>query len=99
MDTRISLFHKSFTNHFALASDLMEPFRIIIDVFTYKNIRKIKSEEFILSTVIKRDLIKILESELYYNKERMRISLAIDKYIYDLFNNKEFKIEFLYDIY
>jgi CRISPR-associated protein Cas1 len=30
-DCRISLFHKSFSNHTALASDLMEPFRPCVD--------------------------------------------------------------------
>ncbi|MDR2834770.1 MAG: type II CRISPR-associated endonuclease Cas1, partial [Bacteroidales bacterium] len=32
LDTRIALFHKSFSNHYALACDLMEPFRTIVDV-------------------------------------------------------------------
>ena len=37
LDTRISLFHKSFSNFFALASDLMEPFRPIVDLIVYEN--------------------------------------------------------------
>ncbi len=31
LDPRISFFHKSFDNHFALASDLIEPFRSYVD--------------------------------------------------------------------
>lgn len=36
LDPRIALFHKSFHNYFALASDLMEPFRFLIDVIVYE---------------------------------------------------------------
>jgi CRISPR-associated protein Cas1 len=97
-DTRISLFHKSFSNHFALASDLMEPFRILITFYTYKVIRKLKKEHLILSSEIKTQLIKILEEDMYYNNERIRISIGIDKYVFDILNDKEFKIEFIYDI-
>ncbi|WKX02401.1 type II CRISPR-associated endonuclease Cas1 [Candidatus Mycoplasma mahonii] len=36
LDTRISIFHKSFSNFFALASDLMEPFRPLVDKVVYE---------------------------------------------------------------
>ncbi|WP_128008610.1 type II CRISPR-associated endonuclease Cas1 [Mycoplasma sp. ATU-Cv-508] len=37
LDPRISIYHKSFSNFYALASDLMEPFRPIIDRVVYQN--------------------------------------------------------------
>lgn len=97
-DLRISLFHKSFNNHFGLASDLMEPFRVLIDFEVYKQIRKVKSDGMVLSSAIKKDLIKVIEEDMLYNKERIRISLGIDQYIKDILGNKTPEVEFIYDI-
>ena len=97
-DLRIGLFHKSFNNHFALASDLMEPFRVIVDFYVFKQIRKIQSERMMLSSSIKKDLIEILENDMLYNKNRIRISLGIDQYIKDMLEEKSPEIEFIYDI-
>lgn len=97
-DLRISLFHKSFNNHFALASDLMEPFRVLVNYEVYKQIRRVKSEGMVLSSAIKKDLINLIEEDMLYNKNRIRISLGIDQYIKDILENKIPEIEFIYDI-
>lgn len=97
-DLRIGLFHKSFNNHFALACDLMEPFRVIVDAEVFKQIRKVQSKGMMLSSQIKKDLIQILENDMLYNKNRIRISLGIDQYIKDVLKGKTPEIEFIYDI-
>ena len=52
----------------------------------------------VLSSVIKKDLINLIEEDMLYNKNRIRISLGIDQYIKDVLENKSPEIEFIYDI-
>ncbi|MDC8914920.1 type II CRISPR-associated endonuclease Cas1, partial [Metamycoplasma hyosynoviae] len=48
-DCRIAIFHKSFNNYYALSTDLMEPFRCLIDKLVYeyfKNNELVNFQEF-----------------------------------------------------
>ncbi|MDI4567752.1 MAG: type II CRISPR-associated endonuclease Cas1 [Mycoplasma sp.] len=86
LDPRISLFHKSFTNFYALASDLMEPFRIIIDQEVYKNRN---TEAFTIE--IRNNLVKCLTKKVYFDHKYEYINNAIDKAIDQIINNKGWK--------
>jgi CRISPR-associated protein Cas1 len=99
-DTRIGIFHKSFSNHTALGSDLMEPFRVIVDCAVYNLIRKLKQLDFFLSSDVKRKLIELFNKQIIYNKERINITLCIDKYVQDILDNDlKIEIEYLFDEY
>ncbi|GAA5414383.1 type II CRISPR-associated endonuclease Cas1 [Ureaplasma ceti] len=86
LDPRISLFHKSFDNFFALASDLMEPFRIIVDIIVYKLFLK-NTENFYLD---KQEIIEFFNSKIKLNGLEHYINNAIDKFIDALINQTEF---------
>ena len=73
LDTRISLFHKSFNNFFALASDLMEPLRPLVDKIAYKNKN---SSNF--DYQIKDDLIGILEVRIKVQGKEHYLNNAVD---------------------
>ena len=93
LDPRISLFHKSFHNHFALASDLMEPFRIIIDYHVYK-IVELNNTNFY---ECKDDLINCFNKKILVNGKFNFINNAIDIFV-DAFVNQatlpEIKIDY-----
>lgn len=76
LDPRIAIFHKSFSNFYALASDLMEPFRIIIDQIVYRN----KNSDF-FSVEIKQALIEGLTKKIIFKGKEEYINNAIDKAI------------------
>ncbi len=76
LDPRISVFHKSFSNFYALASDFMEPFRIIIDKIAFKN-----KDAVFFSLEIKQQLIATLTKKVVFNGKDEYINNAIDKVI------------------
>lgn len=76
LDPRISIFHKSFSNFYALASDFMEPFRIIIDKIVYEN-----RETIFFSREIKQLLIEALTKKVMFSNKDEYINNAIDKAI------------------
>jgi CRISPR-associated protein Cas1 len=98
-DTRISIFHKSFSNHTALASDLMEPFRTVVDASVFNTIREIKKDALVLDSTIKRKIVDIFLKDIIYNNERINIFNAIDKFVNDILKQKHIKIEYLYENY
>lgn len=77
LDPRISLFHKSFHNHFALSSDLIEPFRIIVDIEVW-NILKEEKNDFYSD---KERLIKIFNNKIKVNNSTQYVNNAIDLFI------------------
>lgn len=76
LDTRLSIFHKSFTNFFALASDLMEPFRPLVDMIVYKN-----RDAKIFTYDIKDKLIGVLDEKIKINGKKYYLTLAFDKIV------------------
>ena len=94
LDPRISLFHKSFHNFFALASDLMEPFRIIIDVEAFK-IYEIGEVDFYKHKDI---LIQCFNKKILVNGKKQYLNNAIDIYVDSFVNQGEIPlIKYMYE--
>lgn len=94
LDPRISLFHKSFHNHFALSSDLIEPFRTLIDIEVYQII----NNDTIDLKKHKEQIINSFNKKVMINNKLQFINNAIDIYIDAIINQQGFPIiDFFYD--
>ena len=94
LDPRISLFHRSFHNHFALSSDLIEPFRILIDIEVYQiinmNVIDLKKH--------KEQLVNSFNKKIMINNKLQFINNAIDIYMDTIINQQPVpSIDFFYD--
>lgn len=78
--TYIGIHHHSLENSFNLSSDLMEPFRPIIDYWV--SCKKMNS----LTPDIKFGLVEILNMEIFYKEKEMLVKTAINKYVADCFD-------------
>ncbi len=67
--------HKSKTNNFNLAYDLVEPFRPIIDKYVFEHKDELSEE---LSYGARKDLVNILNSEIMVEGKRCTIEYAMD---------------------
>lgn len=95
LDTKISIFHKSFNNHFALSSDLMEPFRFLIDLEVYKIT---KENSHILLSEFKERIINIFNKKIIINNKKEYINNAIDEYIDKIIKKWEIsELNLIYD--
>lgn len=87
--TQIGLFHKNMFNYYNLSSDLMEPFRVIIDELTYKeNPQKFEKDE-------KRKLQNILNFKYRINENNHYLSEVIKIYtksIFDALNSNDLSL-------
>ncbi|SYV96798.1 CRISPR-associated endonuclease Cas1, subtype II/NMENI, partial [Mycoplasmopsis edwardii] len=94
LDNRIGIFHKSFNNHFALSSDVMEPLRPIIDKLVYSHIQSYDKKDFML---FKKDLFCLFEEKIKVNNSLLTVNEYIDKLIKKMILNdiniEEFVIE------
>lgn len=92
--TQIGLFHDNMFNQFNLASDLMEPFRTIVDKFVYKiKPHKFEKEE-------KHQILKILEHEVYIDGRTEYIGNAIKIYtrsVFEALNDKDVSLIKFYE--
>ena len=81
--TQLGLFHDNMFNPFNLASDLMEPFRTLVDrkVLTLSNV-KFESEE-------KMELVNLLNNEVSINGRREYVVNAIKIYTRSIFDALE----------
>lgn len=77
LDPRISIFHKSFNNYFALASDLMEPFRFIVDHIVYELI-KTNEVDFYNH---KQSILETFNHKIIINNQAQYLTNAIDDFI------------------
>lgn len=78
--TQIGLFHKNMFNYYNLSSDLMEPFRIIIDELAYKeNPQKFEKDE-------KRKIQNILNLKFRINNVNHYLSDIIKIYTKSIFD-------------
>lgn len=77
--TQLGIFHDNMFNHFNLASDLMEPFRILVDKTVYQmEPEKLEKDE-------KISLIRILSNELTIDNKKCTVSYAINIYTKSIF--------------
>ena len=78
--TQLGLFHDNKFNPFNLASDLMEPYRILVDRIVYGN----KWEQF--GTDEKRERLSLLEQEVIISGNKQVLTNAIRIYVRSVFD-------------
>ncbi len=73
----LGIHHKSKYNAFALADDIMEPFRPIVDEKVFEIMQKYDEQE--LNTVLKSELLQILTRTVYFKEEKSPLMVALQK--------------------
>lgn len=73
----LGIHHKSKYNAFALADDIMEPFRPIVDEAVYNIMQNYEEQE--LNTAIKAELLQILTRTVYFKDEKSPLMVALQK--------------------
>lgn len=84
--TQLGLFHDNMFNQFNLTSDIMEPFRILVD----RLVARMKPEKF--ENEEKREIIFLMEDEVMIDGKRQYINNAIKIYcrsIFDALNDND----------
>lgn len=78
--TQLGFFHDNIYNPFNLSSDLMEPYRILVDKIVYGNqFTKFETEE-------KRTMLEVLALEVSVNRSRQVLPNAIKIYVKSVFD-------------
>ena len=73
----LGIHHKSKYNAFALADDIMEPFRPIVDEKVYELMQNYDEQE--LNTLLKSELLQILTRTVYFKEEKSPLMVALQK--------------------
>lgn len=73
----LGIHHKSKYNAFALADDIMEPFRPIVDEKIYEIMQAYDEQE--LNTKIKSELLQILTRTVYFKEEKSPLMVGLQK--------------------
>jgi CRISP-associated protein Cas1 len=73
----LGIHHKSKYNAFALADDIMEPFRPLIDEKVYEIMQTYEEQE--LNTKIKAELLQVLTRTVYFKEEKSPLMVALQK--------------------
>ena len=73
----LGIHHKSKYNAFALADDIMEPFRPVVDEKVFEIMQKYNEQE--LNTAIKAELLQILTRTVYFKGEKSPLMVALQK--------------------
>lgn len=73
----LGIHHKSKYNAFALADDIMEPFRPIVDEIVHHIMQHYDEQE--LSTEIKSEILSILTRTVYFKNEKSPLMVALQK--------------------
>lgn len=73
----LGIHHKSKYNAFALADDIMEPFRPIVDEKVFEIMQTYNEQE--LNTTIKAELLQILTRTVYFKDEKSPLMVALQK--------------------
>ncbi len=103
LDTRISLFHKSVYNQFALSSDLIEPFRNVVDILVIELYKReiISKNNAPLSIDIKEICLDFIANfKLMINGYYQQLNNAIDEFV-DCLVNESFDnltIEYSFEV-
>ncbi|QGZ97246.1 type II CRISPR-associated endonuclease Cas1 [Mycoplasma sp. NEAQ87857] len=88
LDNRIGLFHKSYSNNFALACDLMEPFRCIVDQLVYQ---QFYLNEFCDFAEYKQEVYLMFLKNIIVNQKQIKLVDYIETIIQKLINNESIK--------
>ncbi len=75
--TQIGVNHKNEFNHFNLSSDLMEPFRVLVDELVFCNMVRDKR---VFNSDLKLELIDILNKQIIYDNKKYFLNNAIQVY-------------------
>lgn len=73
----LGIHHKSKYNAFALADDIMEPFRPVVDEAVYALMKEYEEQE--LTTEIKAKLLDLLTRTVYFKNEKSPLMVALQK--------------------
>lgn len=73
----LGIHHKSKYNAFALADDIMEPFRPLVDEKVFEIMQHYGEQE--LNTTIKADLLQVLTRTVYFKDEKSTLMVALQK--------------------
>ena len=73
----LGIHHKSKYNAFALADDIMEPYRPIVDEKVFDIMQRHSEQE--LNTVIKAEILQILTQTVYFKEEKSPLMVALQK--------------------
>lgn len=73
----LGIHHKSKYNAFALADDIMEPFRPLVDEKVFEIMQTYDEQE--LNTKIKSELLQILTRTVYFKDEKSPLMVALQK--------------------
>jgi CRISPR-associated protein Cas1 len=73
----LGIHHKSKYNAFALADDIMEPFRPIVDEKVFEIMHQYEEQE--LNTKIKAELLQILTRTVYFKEEKSPLMVGLQK--------------------
>lgn len=73
----LGIHHKSKYNAFALADDIMEPFRPIVDEQVFEMMKNYEEQE--LNTALKSELLHILTRTVYFKDEKSPLMVALQK--------------------
>ena len=96
LNPALGVFHSNNHNPFCLADDLIEPLRPIVDYQIKNNINDFLSEKE-LNSKLKKILVSIVDSNLYFDFETCKFTFALQKYVQSYFyclNKKTDKICF-----
>lgn len=99
LDCRVGIFHKSVWNQFALSSDLIEPFRIVVDILVIELLNRnlIKNSSGELINDIKEICLDFIANfKLKINGLYQQLNNAIDEFIDSLINETIFNVEIEY---
>jgi CRISP-associated protein Cas1 len=73
----LGIHHKSKYNAFALADDIMEPFRPLVDEKVFEIMQNYEEQE--LNTKIKSELLQVLTRTVYFKEEKSPLMVALQK--------------------
>jgi CRISPR-associated protein Cas1 len=73
----LGIHHKSKYNAFALADDIMEPFRPLVDEKVFEIMQQYEEQE--LNTKIKSELLQVLTRTVYFKDEQSPLMVALQK--------------------
>ena len=73
----LGIHHKSKYNAFALADDIMEPFRPIVDEKVFDIMKRYHEQE--LNTAIKAELLQMLTQTVYFKEEKSPLMVGLQK--------------------
>ncbi len=92
LDTRVSIFHKSQSNYFALADDIIEPFRPIVDKIVCDT-----QDETVFTVLTREKIIQALNGKVTINGSKQYITNAIDIILDEIIANKKWKEVYLWE--